>query len=106
MKRPVEAKVVRVYLNENDQFANQNLFVALTALLKKNNVLATTVLRGPMGIGRNNLIRKPKLIQLSSYSPIILEFLDRAEKIDSILPILKPFLNNHLFTIEEGELWL
>lgn len=106
MKRPIKAKVVRVYLNENDQFAKRMLFVALTTLLKKNNVLLTTVLRGPMGIGQNNKLRRDKLFQLSSYSPVVLEFLDRSEKINSVLPILEPLLKNHLYAIQEGELWL
>ncbi len=105
MKSLVRAKLLRVYMNENDRFANRTLYVTLTNFLKENNMLLVTVLRGTMGMGRSNQLRKPRLLPIPNYLPIILECLDEAEKMDSVLIKLGPILEGYLYTIEEGELW-
>jgi uncharacterized protein len=57
-------------------------------------------LRGPMGFGANSRVHTAKLLDLSTDLPVIIELVDSAEKIQSLLPFLDEAVSEGLITIE------
>jgi PII-like signaling protein len=55
---------------------------------KENGLAGGTVLKGIMSFGASSRIHLARLIELSEDLPIVVEIVDRAEKIDSFLPIV------------------
>ncbi|NIQ96132.1 MAG: DUF190 domain-containing protein, partial [Desulfuromonadales bacterium] len=61
-----------------------------------------TVLRGIMGFGAQHETHSDKLLRLSAELPIVVEVIDRQEKIDGILPKLDEMMTGGMVTIEKA----
>ena len=59
-----------------------------------------TVLKGPMGFGANSRMHTAKLLELSTDLPILVEIVDNAEKVETLLPFLDEAVKEGLITIE------
>ncbi|MDQ7092340.1 DUF190 domain-containing protein [Desulfosporosinus sp. PR] len=81
-----EAKLLKVYFGEKDQYQNEPLHQYLVHWLKEKGIGGVTVNRGIEGYGQDKLLRIARLFQLSSDLPIILEIVDVAENIDPLIP--------------------
>jgi hypothetical protein len=53
-----------------------------------------------MGFGANSRVHTAKLLDLSSDLPVIVELVDSAEKIQTLLPFLDEAVSEGLITIE------
>jgi uncharacterized protein len=54
-----------------------------------------------MGFGANSHLHTTKLLELSTDLPIVVEIVDSAEKVRSLLPFLDEAMTEGLITIEE-----
>ncbi len=100
-----EYKLVRIFLGEKERYKGKLLYKYLLEFLMKNKIAGATVLRGIMGYGSSFQIHEATFLTLSEDLPIIIEFIDRKSKIESILPKLKSLLNGKgLITIEKVEI--
>ena len=59
-----------------------------------------TVLRGPMGFGANSRLHTAKILRLSEDLPIIVEIVDKKERIDALLPHIDEMVGEGLVTLE------
>ncbi len=59
-----------------------------------------TVLRGSMGFGAHSRIHTSKVLRVSDDLPLVVEIIDRPEKIDELLPYLKEMVQGGLVTQE------
>jgi hypothetical protein len=50
------------------------------------HLAGATVLRGPMGFGRSSRLRTAKILRLSEDLPLVIEIVDREEKVQEFLP--------------------
>ena len=71
----------------------------LEVLGKKGRL--TTVLRGIEGFGAHSRIHTSRILRLSEDLPIVIEIVDRAERIDQVLPLLDEMIGEGLITIEK-----
>ena len=80
-------------------------FVSQKYIAKQNNLAGATVLRGIMSYGANSVIRTAKLLALSDDLPIIIEIIDKHEKIQNFVKLLTPYFKDSryggLATIEK-----
>lgn len=76
----VPITVVRIYLREGEHKLNK-----LTDLLHAEKVTGMTVLRGIAGFGPDGRLHTTGLLDLSLDLPLIVEFYDAPERVDSIL---------------------
>jgi PII-like signaling protein len=60
-----------------------------------------TVLRGPMGFGANSHLHTAKILRLSEDLPILIEIVDKEEKINTFLPELDKIMGDGLVTLEK-----
>ena len=93
-------KRVRIYLNERDQASGQPLYLAALERLQREGATGATVLRGIAGFGAGQRLRTASASGFSS-SPLVIEWVDRIERVGRILPLLDDLLQEALITVED-----
>jgi PII-like signaling protein/predicted transcriptional regulator len=91
---------VRIYLNERDQAAGQPLYLAVLEQLRREGATGATALRGIAGFGAGSRLRTSGIADFSP-APIVVEWIDRAERVARVLPALDQLLPDALITIED-----
>ena len=76
-----EITVVRIYLTEGES----QLKTLMKRLRDWEKLRGVTVFRGVSGYGESGVIHGSNLVDLSLNMPIVVEFFDDADKIDTIL---------------------
>ena len=88
MEQQDTALQVWMFLKESDQWHGRPLALAILDLLRREGVAGATVLRGSAGYGVHGQLHTAMLIELASDLPVIVTFVDRAERIERVLPQL------------------
>ncbi len=70
---------------------------------REMHLAGATVLRGPLGYGASSRVHTAKILRLSMDLPLVIEIVDRQEKIDLFLPVLDGLLEGGLATLESVE---
>jgi len=91
---------VRIYLNERDQAGGQPLYLAALERLRREGATGATALRGVAGFGAGSRLRIAGLADFSP-APIVIEWVDRVERIARVLPTLDDLLPEALITVED-----
>lgn len=105
MKSPSAAKLVRIYLNENDRSEGKPLYVELVRVLKEKGIIRVIVTRGKSGLGASGVIHGNHFWPIPGDFPVILECLDSAERISEVLPIIRSMLTQDTCTVIDGQIW-
>src|SRR2546422_11700357 len=100
MKIPEQGKLLRIFVGESDRWHHQPLYEAIVLKARELGLAGATVLRGPMGFGANSRVHTSKLLELSTDLPIVIELVDSAEKIQSLLPFLDEVVSEGMITVE------
>lgn len=100
MKQSEEGQLLRVFCGESDTWEGQPLYRAVVLKAKELGLAGATVLRGPMGFGANSRMHTAKLLEVSTDLPVVIEIVDRADKIETLLPFLDQAVREGLITIE------
>jgi PII-like signaling protein len=58
------------------------------------------VLRGVEGFGADSHLHTARILRLSEDLPIVIEMVDTEERIDAILPLLDPMIQEGMVTVE------
>ncbi|MDI3546471.1 MAG: uncharacterized protein PWR10_123 [Halanaerobiales bacterium] len=98
-----KGKILKIYIGETDKWKHESLYHALIKKFKKAGLAGATVIRGIEGFGLNSRIKSAHILQLSEDLPLIIEVVDRAEKIEAILPEVKEMVKEGLITVEDIE---
>lgn len=101
MKIEGQAKRLRIYIGESDQWRGKALFTAIVERCRREGFAGATVLRGIEGFGAHSRIHTARILQLSEDLPIVVEIVDTPERIDALAPILDEMVQEGLVTIEE-----
>jgi uncharacterized protein len=96
--------LLRVFLGEDDKFGDLPLYEAIVAKAREMRVAGATVMRGPMGFGHSSLVHTTKIMPLSRDLPLVIEIIDRQDKIDEFLPLLDKLMPGGLVTLEKVKL--
>src|SRR5881275_253058 len=91
---------VRIYLNERDQSDGRPLYLVALERLRREGSTGATVLRGIAGFGAGSRLRTTGIADFTP-APIVIEWVDRAERVARVLPALDDLLPNALITIED-----
>ena len=81
-----KAKLLKIYVGEMERFEGKSLYQQLVYWLKEKGVSGVTVLRGIEGYGQDKVLHTFRFLELSSDLPMVIEVVDRADKIEAILP--------------------
>ena len=63
-----------------------------------------TVIHGVEGFGANSLIHTAKILRLSEDLPVLIEIVDKEERIANVLPVLDEMIGGGLITMERVEI--
>src|SRR5215213_4375293 len=91
---------VRIYLNERDQAEGRPVYLVALERLRREGATGATALRGIAGFGAGSRLRTSGIADFTP-APIVIEWVDRAERVGRVLPALDDLLPNALITIED-----
>ena len=101
MQVPKDAMLARIFLGEADRGpGGLPLYEAVVLKAREMHLAGATVLRGPMGFGRNSRLHTAKILRLSADLPIIVEVVDAEEKVKTFLEAIEPIMGSGLVTLE------
>lgn len=103
MSERIEGKLLRIFIGESDKFEGLPLYEWIVRKARENGLAGATVLRGLEGFGAKSLLHTAKILRLSSDLPIVIEIVDRKEKIEKFLPVIDGAIHEGLATIEKIE---
>lgn len=101
MKLEGEGTLLRIFIGELDKWHHQPLYEAIVLRARERGMAGATVLRGPMGFGAHSRLHTAKILRLSEDLPIIIEIVDKEEKIQAFLPELDPMVGDGMMTTEK-----
>jgi PII-like signaling protein len=96
-----EGLLLRIYIGEMDKWQHLPLYEAIVLKARELGLAGATVLRGPMGFGANSVLHTAKILRLSEDLPVLIEIVDREEKIHQFLPALDVMVGDGLITMEK-----
>ena len=104
MPLPRDAMLLRIFIGENDRSREgRPLHEAIVFKAREVHLAGATVLRGPMGFGHNSRLHTAKFLRLSEDLPLIIEIVDRSEKVDAFLQEIDHMITDGLVTVERVE---
>ncbi len=103
MKLPFESQLLRIFIGESDKHEGKPLYEWIVIKAKEFGLAGATVLRGLMGFGATSRIHTSKIMRLSLDLPIVVEIVDRPEKIKEFLSCIDPVVKDGLVTLEKAE---
>jgi PII-like signaling protein len=101
MKLEGEALLVRIFVGESDRFDGRPLYEAIVFKARELGIAGATVFRGLMGYGAQSRIHTAKVLRLSEDLPMVIEIVDREDRIQQLLPFLDEHVQEGLVTIEK-----
>ena len=100
MKSEGQGLLVRIFVGESDRMDGTPLYEAIVQRAREHGLAGATVLKGIEGYGAHNLIHTARILRLSEDLPILIEIVDRKEKVEAFLPELDEMIPEGLVTLE------
>lgn len=99
----LQGKAVRVtiYIGESDRYQGKALYMALLELLRREGAAGATVTRGLAGFGARSRIHTATILALSEDLPLCIEWIDRQEIVERLMPRVRRMVDDGLITLEE-----
>lgn len=94
---------LKIYLGESDRFGGRPAYQAVVELLKKQGLWGATVTRGIYGFGKRSRLHSASALRLSEDLPLIIEVVEKREKVVGLVPELSEMVKGGLITIEDVE---
>ena len=101
MKLEGEGTLLRIYIGELDKWHHVPLYEAIVLKARERGLAGATVLRGPMGFGAHSHLHTSKILRLSEDLPVLIEIVDKEEKITAFLPELDEMVRDGMVTLEK-----
>ena len=95
-----EGTLVRVFIGESDQWHHRPLALSIVERLRREGYSGATVFRGTAGFGAHSVLHTSHLLRLSQDLPVVIEIVDRAERMDQLRAILDEMVAEGLVTME------
>jgi uncharacterized protein len=93
-----------IYIGESDQHHHRPLYHEIVQRAREQGLAGATVLRGVEGYGASSRLHTARLLTLSEDLPVVIEIVDRADRIDAFLPQLDELIGEGLVVREEVEI--
>ncbi len=109
MKNESIGKLLRIYIGELDKIGGKTLYEAIVKKAHELGLAGTTVIRGIEGFGGNSRkIHTAKILRLSEDLPLLIEIVDKEEKIRSAIGAFEQMIDESdagvLMTLEQVEI--
>lgn len=101
MKLESESYLLRIFIGESDRHEGKLLVGTIVNRARERGMAGATVLRGFLGFGAHSRIHTSKVLRLSEDLPVIIEIVDRKDRMDAFLPELDDMITEGLVTLEK-----
>ena len=102
-----QSKLLRIFTGEADRIGHDLLHEKIIFAAKEQGLAGGTVIKGIMSFGASSHVHRARLIELSEDLPVIIEIIDKEEKIDAFLPVVNDLFEQcgrgGLITLENVE---
>jgi PII-like signaling protein len=99
-------KRLTIYCGEDDRHDHQSLAKAIVEFVREEGLAGATVMRGIEGFGASSVVHTARIVDMSSDLPIVIEIVDREDRIRAVLPDIEAMLGDGLMTLEDVDVWL
>lgn len=99
------AVLVRIFLREGDKLSGEPLYSIILSMLKSKGIRGATVLKAILGYGTTGQYNYEGIEVLSYDLPVVVEFVDEEEKVQSVIEEVSKYLKSGLITMEKAEIW-
>jgi len=100
MKLPSEVQLLRIFIGESDKHQHRPLYEVIVEEARRRGMAGATVLKGILGFGADSRMHTAKILRLSEDMPIVVEIVDKPERIAAFLPDLDKMITEGLITLE------
>lgn len=104
LKREGKAKLMRIYVGENDKWKDKPLYKAIVESLRANDIAGVTVYQGILGYGANRRIHKGSTLSLSHDRPMMLSVIETEEKLRTMMPVLDEMVQQGLVVLSDVDI--
>jgi PII-like signaling protein len=104
MKIEGHGKLLRIFIGESDRWHGKPLYQVLVERFREAGLAGATVVRGIEGYGARSRLHTARILRLSEDLPLVIEVVDREDRIRSVLPALDELIGEGLVTLEDVEI--
>jgi PII-like signaling protein len=97
-----KAKLMRIYIGEQDKWKDKPLHQALIESLRANDIAGVTVYEGIAGYGANKRMHRERAF--SHDRPIMLSVVDSEEKLRAYLPVMDDMIDAGLVVLSDVDI--
>ncbi|HLF85036.1 MAG TPA: DUF190 domain-containing protein [Blastocatellia bacterium] len=97
------AKMLRVYVGEDDRWEGAPLYEAIVRKLRSMDIAGASVLQGLMGYGANQRVHKSGFLGMSRDLPMLITSVDTSAKIEAAVAALDEMVEEGLIVLSDVE---
>src|SRR5690349_11696161 len=101
MELPRDAVLLRIFVEEADEYAGEALFRKIVLKAREMNLAGATALRGALGFGRSGELHASSIFHPSTSASIVVEIVDTEQKIQGFLAAAEDIVGSRLVTLEK-----
>jgi len=94
-------KVLRIYIDNDDKYEGKPLWEVLLSKAKEDGIAGATVFKGVAGIGAHSEISSFSVWSMSQKLPVMIEMIDKEDKIMSFLRNVELMIKEGLVTLSD-----
>jgi PII-like signaling protein len=87
-----ECQIVRIYVGETERVEGRPLYEVIVEKAENSGAAGVTVIRGIEGFGAAKHVHKTRPLQYSDDLPVVIEIVDKEEKINEIISMVEPMV--------------
>lgn len=110
MQNHSSAFALRIFISSTDKYKNNLLYEYIVFKAKESGLAGATAVKGILGFGSSSVIHSYKFWEVTEKLPVIVEIMDKEEKVRSFFEMIRPVLETMrygcLATMEKVEVLL
>jgi hypothetical protein len=96
-----KAVKVTIYLSDGAKHHGVPVYTSVLDFLFHSGISGATVLKGVAGFGAKHHLHSAHILDISDHLPILVQFIESAEKVEAILPELEKRTGSVLIEVVE-----
>ena len=104
MKISGDGLLLRIFVGEADRWEGRPLYEALVLRARELGLAGATVVRGIQGFGAHSRLHTAKVLRLSEDLPMVVEIVDREDRVRAFIPVCDAMVRDGLVTLERVEI--
>jgi PII-like signaling protein len=96
-----KAVKVTIYLSDGAKHHGIPVYTSVVDFLFHSGIAGATVIKGVAGFGAKHRLHSAHILEISDHLPVLVQFIETAEKVEAILPELEKRTGSVLIEVVE-----